>query len=237
MVSSLNAKQNLLLERLNDMGYEVNGIENYHNVEDILTIKCKNGHKQTKSITNFQKNNWECIECLKLQEKNIQNNEGFLLSLDAATKTTGWAIFNCYGQLIKSGYYEAKKTAPLMERIHSLVLEIERLVKENNIKFLAVEDTYMEINVNVFKTLSMLRGILLYYFEYQKGLTVYSAEPDGWRSFSNIRGANRNERKRATVERGKMIYDKEFEEDEADAIFLGRYAYSLIPLDKKGALK
>ncbi len=219
-------KQQQLLEQLEEKGYTVTNIEDYKNVDSLLSITCSNGHRQTATIGEFQKNDWECIECIKLQEKKITSKQGFLLSLDAATNTTGWAILNRKGQLIETGYFTAEKKLPLMKRINQLLDEIDVLIEKYNIRAIAIEDIQLEYNTLVFKTLAMLRGILFYHLEYERDMKVYSFGADVWRSFSNIRGANRQERKENTMLRALRIYEREFEEDEADAIFLGKYVYA-----------
>ena len=226
----MNNNQQNLYNLLAERGFEITNIEDYKNADSLLSIICSMGHRQTDTFNNFQKNNWECIECIKAKEKQIHSTRGYLLSLDAATNTTGWAVLNKYGQLIKSGYFTADKKLPLMRRINQLIDEIERLIKEYQIEILAIEDIQLEYNTLVFKTLAMLRGILFYHFEYEKGIKVYSYGADMWRSYSNIRGTKREDKKEATLVRAKLIYERDFEEDEADALFLGKYVYS--QLDK-----
>ena len=224
----MNSKQAALCERLDELGYEISNPEDYKNIDSILSITCKNGHRQTKTVQEFQKDNWECLECIKLSESKVNPKKGYLLALDAATNTTGWAVLNKNGQLVVSGYFEADKKLPLTKRINQLLDEIDRLIAEYNIKVIGIEDLQLEYNTIVFKTLAMLRGVLLYHLEYLKGMKVISAGADTWRSFSHIRGKNREEKKENTMLRAQIIYEREFEEDEADAVFLGKYIYSQI---------
>ena len=224
----MNSKQTALCERLDGLGYEISNPEDYKNIDSILSITCKNGHRQTKTVQEFQKDNWECLECIKLSESKVNPKKGYLLALDAATNTTGWAVLNKNGQLVVSGYFEADKKLPLTKRINQLLDEIDRLIAEYNIKVIGIEDLQLEYNTIVFKTLAMLRGVLLYHLEYLKGMKVISAGADTWRSFSHIRGKNREEKKENTMLRAQIIYEREFEEDEADAVFLGKYIYSQI---------
>lgn len=226
----MNGKQQALYDKLTEDGFTITNIEDYKNVESILSITCKNGHRQTDTVYNFQRNDWECIECIKLEEQKLKTRTGFLLALDAATNTTGWAILNKHGQLLESGYFTADKKLPLMGRINQLLDEIDRLIKEYSIKIIAIEDIQLEYNTIVFKTLAMLRGILFYHLEYKQNKKVYSFGADVWRSYSNIRGSNREEKKENTLLRAQRIYDREFEEDEADALFLAKYTYA--QLDK-----
>lgn len=219
-------KQTALINHLQELGFTISNPEDYKNVESVLSIVCKNEHRQTDTVHNFQKNNWECIECIKLEESKLSSKTGYLLSLDAATNTTGWAVLNRKGQLVTSGYFQADKKLPLMRRINQLIDEIDRLIEEYSIKIIAIEDIQLEYNTIVFKTLAMLRGILFYRYEYEMGKKVYSFGADTWRSFSNIRGGSREEKKENTLLRAKLIYDREFEEDEADALFLGKYTFA-----------
>lgn len=224
----MTGKQNALIERLKEMGYEISNPEDYKNIDSILSITCENGHRQTKTVQDFQKNDWECIECIKIRESKVNPKTGYLLALDAATNTTGWAVLNKNGQLVESGYFVADKKLPLMKRINQLLNEIDRLIKEYKIKVIGIEDLQLEYNTIVFKTLAELRGVLLYHLEYLKDMKVISAGADTWRSYSHIRGRNREEKKENTMLRAQIIYEREFEEDEADAIFLGKYVYSQI---------
>ena len=224
----MTGKQNALIERLKEMGYEISNPEDYKNIDSILNVTCENGHRQTKTVQDFQKNDWECIECIKIKESKVNPKTGYLLALDAATNTTGWAVLNKNGQLVESGYFVADKKLPLMKRINQLLDEIDRLIKEYKIKVIGIEDLQLEYNTIVFKTLAELRGVLLYHLEYLKDMKVISAGADTWRSYSHIRGRNREEKKENTMLRAQIIYEREFEEDEADAIFLGKYVYSQI---------
>lgn len=222
----MNSKQLALCERLKEMGYEITNLEDYKNVDSTLTIICKNGHRQTNTVHEFQRNDWECIECIKLEESEVNPKKGYLLALDAATNTTGWAVLNKNGQLLTSGYFAADKKLPLMKRVNQLLDEIDRLIKEYDIEVFAIEDIQLEYNTIVFKTLAMLRGILFYHLEYKLDKKVYSFGADIWRSYSHIRGNSRQEKKKNTLLRAQDIYGREFEEDEADALFLGKYVYA-----------
>lgn len=228
----MNTKQSSLCDHLSEKGYIITNPEDYKNIDSVLSISCKNGHRQTKTVGEFQKDDWECIGCIKLEEQILKSKEGFLLSLDAATNTTGWAVLNKYGQLVESGYFTADKKLSLMKRINQLMDEIERLIKKYNIKILAIENIQLQYNTLVFKTLCMLRGILYYHFEYELGMKIYSFGADEWRSYSHIPGKTREEKKENTLLRAQNIYGRDFEEDEADALFLGKYVYAQLNKDE-----
>ena len=224
MTTMITPKQQKLIDSLKTKGYEITNPEDYKNINSVISIVCEKGHRQTDSIANFQRNDWECIECIKEEEKNIRSKKGYLLSLDAATVNTGWAIFNRFGQLLSSGVIEIDKKMPLMKRIKELLKEVDKMIDENSIKVVAIENVRLEYNTMVFKTLCELRGILFYHLD--ERVKIYSFGADIWRSFSHIKGSNRQEKKENTMLRAKIIYDKDFREDEADAIFLGKYTFA-----------
>ena len=60
----MNGKQQALYDKLTEDGFTITNIEDYKNVDSILSITCKNGHRQTDTVYNFQRNDWECIDCI-----------------------------------------------------------------------------------------------------------------------------------------------------------------------------
>lgn len=232
----MNKRQTSLLETIEEQKFHcsLEEVLAYKNMSDALTITCKNNHTQRASVSDFIGRKWECIDCIAIKEADIKSTTGFLLSLDAATNVTGWAIFNKEGQLLNKGTIEAPKKYSLMERIEVLITGINELINANNIKFIGLEDSQLEYNPQVFKTLSMLRGVIFYEISHKQKMPIYSCGADVWRSYSNIKGSNRAEKKANTILRANKIYKTEFKEDEADAVFLGKYIYSLIPKEEKG---
>lgn len=224
----LTTKQQQFVDRMAEIKYSVSNPEDYKNIESLMSLRCSNGHTISGTMFELLENDFECLECLRNFENTIEDKEAFLLSLDAATYTTGWAILNKQGQLLKTGLIEIDRKIPLWDRVHELTTEVRKLAKKHKIQVIAIEDIQFQHNVVVFKTLAMLRGILIYQLEYLDKYTVYgNCGADTWRSHAHIKGLDRENKKEATRIKAKLIYGRDFAEDEADAIFLARYAYDL----------
>lgn len=222
----LTPKQQNLVNNLKDMGYTLLDPDSYKTLESVITVVCPNGHKIKGTRQDLSESKYECIDCIKEHELNITDIKGYLLSLDAATYTTGFAIFNKAGQLLNTGIIEFNKKESYWNRIDKLLKEISKMCKKNNISVIAIENIQLQQNADVYKKLAMLRGVLLYELEFKQGYTVYSdIGAEEWRSFSNIKGLMRENKKEATRIKAKLIYGKDYKEDEADAIFLGRYVF------------
>lgn len=225
----LTPKQQNLVHNLRDIGYTLLNPEDYKTLESTITVVCPNGHEIKGTRQELTESVYECIECIKNHELNVTDTDGYLLSLDAATYTTGFAIFNKKGQLLDTGIIEFSKKELFWNRIDNLLKEINKICKKNNISIIAIENIQLQQNADVYKKLAMLRGVLIYELEFKKNYTVYSdIGAEEWRSYSNIKGLMRENKKEATRIKAKIIYGKDYKEDEADAIFLGRYVFSHI---------
>ena len=81
------------------------------------------------------------------------------LVLDQATKTTGYSIYVgrkliTYGT-IKSFYDNTN------DRIFEISNNVDKLIKEHNIKNITFEDIFLDSNLNVYKQLAFLLGTLI----------------------------------------------------------------------------
>ena len=224
----LTPKQQNYVNVLKESHIKVINPEDYKNMNSVLTYECPRGHTLVGEVQELSSTRYECIECLKEDARDIDDASGFLLAIDAATYTTGYAILNKEGQLINKGLIEINKKVPLWDRIHELTTRIMELCELYEIKVIAIEDIQYQHNAVVFKNLAMLRGVLLYKLSYNTDYIVYDdIGAERWRSFNNIKGDGRSDKKNATKAKAELIYEREFSEDEADAVFLGRYAYYL----------
>ena len=105
----MNQKQINLCLFAKEKGIEIINIDNYQNKDSILRCICKNNHTLENSVNNLLKTGFECIECISIEESNINDSVPYFLSLDAATYVTGYALFNKQGQLLKHGTIEIEK--------------------------------------------------------------------------------------------------------------------------------
>lgn len=93
-----------------------------------------------------------------------------ILGLDLSLNSTGYCILyddkicpDGYGIIsFKSGGFEGKK-------LHSLEKRIRKIINTHKPDFLCIENIFKGRNINTFKTLSMVRGVV-YKIAYEKGL-------------------------------------------------------------------
>lgn len=223
----LNQKQNNLLTLANGIGVDILNIQDYQNKESYLKCKCKKcGHIIEGSVETLLKVNFECLNCLSILASNVEDRKPFFLSLDAASYTTGMSIFNIKGQLLGHKTFNTNKKDDFLTRVKELRNEVIRLIKENEIKCVILEDIQYQQNPALFKKLAMLQGILRYAIVEELDIELITAMADEWRSYNHIFGGKRQEQKRAAMERARSIFHREIPEDESESIFLGYYGIS-----------
>lgn len=229
----MTTKQNNLINYAKELGIKIVNIEDYSNRDSLITCICKNGHTMTKSVDNLIKTNFECVECLSLQEKNIEDLIPFFLSLDAATYVTGMSIFNKEGQLLGHKVLSIDRKKDYFVRLREIKEEIENIVKKDNIKCVILEDIQYQQNPILFKKLGMLQGVIRYLIVNDLQVELITALADEWRSYNNIGGIKRPEQKAAAIAKAKAIYKEDISEDESESIFLGKYGIHQYYKNKK----
>lgn len=155
--------------------------------------------------------------------------EQVVLSLDQSTTATGWGLFK-KGKLTDYGVY--KPNGDRDERIEKTRVwvgnKIEELVKEENIELhLILEDIQMQRNVETFKSLAHLQGVLIN-LGYQKtksneidqSAIYYSS---AWKSTCRVGGKKRAEQKANAHKHVLKTYGVDAPEDACDAICLGEH--------------
>lgn len=220
----MNQKQNSIYLLSQSLGVDILNIEDYQNKDSILKCKCKkHGHEIEGTVEYLIKTNFECLECMHLDAVDIKDTTPFFLSLDAATYITGMSLFNRQGQLLGHKTFSIDKKKEYFIRVKELKEEVERIVKENNIQCVILEDIQYQQNPVLFKKLAMLQGILRYTIIETLDKELITAMADEWRAYNHIYGAKRAEQKKAAIDRARAIFKDEIPEDESESIFLGRY--------------
>lgn len=200
----------------------------YVNLDGELEMLCPEGHKTYLSLKQWRRKS-ECPTCLAnvyntLKEiTTVQRKAGVsrVLALDDSTTTTGWAVFD-NGELVGYGKIEMTQKSPL-ERISALKQWMLNMLVKWHPNTVAIEDIQQQENVQIFKVLAQLQGVLentLYENKYPFDVVHVAS----WRSFCQVKGRSRSELKKAAQAKIKEWYDVSVTQDEADAICLGRYA-------------
>lgn len=220
----MTAKQNNIYLLAQKLGINILNIYDYQNKDSILICECcSHKHKYQDSVENLLKSNFECLECAYEYMKNIQDEKPFFLSLDAATYVTGMSLFNKEGQLLGHKTFSIDKKKDYFTRIKELKEEVERIVVENDIQCVILEDIQYQQNPALFKKLAMLQGVLRYTIIENLNIELITAMADEWRAFNHISGSKRQEQKQAAIDRAKSIFHDDIPEDESESIFLGLY--------------
>lgn len=221
---NLSQKQNNLLQLASNLNVSILNIEDYQNKTSVLECRClSHGHSFKGSVEHLIKTNFECLDCAYLFHKDIIDKTPFFLSLDAATYVTGMSIFNKEGQLLGHKTFSINKKKDYYDRVHELKLEVERIIKENNIQCVILEDVQYQSNPVLFKKLCMMQGIIRETIINELDIELITAMAEEWRSYNHIYGTKRPEQKKAAIDRAQCIFKDEIPEDESESIFLGIY--------------
>lgn len=211
----------MLAEKL---GVSILNIDEYQNKDSVLKCTClSHGHSIEGTVDYLLKTNFECLECMHLDAVNVEDTTPFFLALDAATYVTGMSVFNKQGQLLGHKTYSIDKKKDYFVRVDELKQEIVKIIQENNIQCVILEDIQYQQNPVLFKKLAMLQGILRYTIIKELGVDLITAMAEEWRSYNHIFGTKRPEQKKAAIERAKAIFKDDIPEDESESIFLGLY--------------
>lgn len=145
-----------------------------------------------------------------------------ILFLDLSSKSSGWSIGNDNGDLINYGCIQSKSTN-VFKRIEVMKQEIEKIVKENNISKVVLEEVFeMFTNTRTQKVLMWVQGVILFSIMQINPKAEYEfVLPSEWRSklkIKNGRGIKRESAKAADIEYVKNKYNLDVNDDIADAI-------------------
>ncbi len=147
-----------------------------------------------------------------------------ILSIDASTKSTGYAIFTnkkltTYGVILAS-------SSNLYKRIDKITEELEKIVKKYNPTKVVLEEVLpadVRNNNNVFKALIYLQGFICYTLDKYK-LTPKLVAASHWRKVCGIKtgaGYKRESLKPKDIAFVKKTYNLDVNDDIADAICIG----------------
>lgn len=221
---NLTQKQSNILALAEKLGVAILNINEYQNKDSVLKCKClSHGHTIEGTVDYLLKTNFECMECMHLRAVDVKDTTPFFLSLDAASYVTGMSLFNREGQLLGHKTFNIDKKKDFFTRVKELRQEVMKIVLENRIRCIILEDIQYQQNPVLFKKLAMLQGVLRYCIIEELQVQLITAMADEWRSYNHIYGTKRQEQKKAAIERAHAIFKDDIPEDESESIFLGYY--------------
>jgi Holliday junction resolvasome RuvABC endonuclease subunit len=85
-----------------------------------------------------------------------------------------------------------------------------------------LEDIQQQNNVNTFKVLAKLQGVLEYVSK-KNNADYYIISPSTWKSNAGVKGKSRVDQKKSAQLIVQQLYNIQATQDECDAILLGKY--------------
>ena len=172
----------------------------------------------------------------------MRTEDGFIkiLAIDQA-RNGAWAIFNYETkELEKYGTFSfGSKKYTYAKAILAIETLVDELIKENDIAAVFIEDIQLRVNVQSFKKLAQLQGVLVNLFEKNEYLYSFVA-PTQWQNYCKARGRSTKENKKkiktleAAGKKESKILSIQFVKDKfkvdtdndnlSDAICIGHYA-------------
>ena len=141
-----------------------------------------------------------------------------LLALDQSSRVTGFAVFED-GMLIKVGKFTLEDSE-FSVRLHKFKKKISQLIRDYEITEVAFEEIQLQQNVDTFKKLAMVYGLMLYTVEdHQLPYTIISSNT--WKSKCGIKKSTREPEKKQAQQFVQERYGIKVTQDEADATCLG----------------
>lgn len=209
----------------------------YKNLDSELVFECEEGHKVYSTYRKIR-NKAFCPICQQNKYKNpeplIKREEGFcVIGLDQATHTSGWSVF-INNELKTYGTFKTK-LEETNERINEVKHWLINMVHNWRPDLVGLEDIQLQkfggktardsdnvIGVQTFKILAHLQGVLIDAL-IELGVEYRLAPPATWRSYCGTKGKTKVDKKRSVQLKVKEWYDVSVENDEADAIGVGKY--------------
>lgn len=150
-----------------------------------------------------------------------------VLSLDQSSKTTGWAVFDTNGNLLKYGHYTCR-SKDVYKRLVDFRDFLINMITDEKISTVIYEDIQLQDNVQnnvvTYKTLAQVIGVLTELLS-EKDIEFSSVFPVSWKKQIGIRSVKRKEQKAEAQNLVELTYHIKATEDEADAICIGTYYF------------
>lgn len=144
-----------------------------------------------------------------------------LLALDQASRTSGYAIFED-GKLLKYGKF-TYDDYDFGVRLNKIRSKVKSIIDEYKIDEIVLEDIQLQENVDTFKKLAEVYGVL-YELATELKLPNSATLASVWKSQLGIKGYDRTAQKRNAQSWVISTYGVKPTQDECDAICIGAAA-------------
>ncbi len=152
----------------------------------------------------------------------MEAQEQVILALDVSTTSTGYALY-VGDKLTKFGFIKPTGKDWIV-RVRKMADKVVELDKDYSIDTVVIEDTFFLKNIKTVKKLCLAQGILLGQLPKANLIQVF---PNTWKKHFGLgKGkATRSEQKQTSISVAETLFLIEYgiNDDEADAILMGRY--------------
>lgn len=152
----------------------------------------------------------------------METQEQVILALDVSTTSTGYALY-VGDKLTKFGFIKPTGKDWLV-RVRKMADKVTKLDEEYSIDTVVIEDTFFLKNIKTVKKLCLAQGILLGQLPKANLIQVF---PNTWKKHFGLgKGkATRDAQKQTSISVAETMFliGHGINDDEADAILMGRY--------------
>lgn len=152
----------------------------------------------------------------------MEAQEQVILALDVSTTSSGYALY-VGDKLTKYGFVKPTGKDWLV-RVRKMANKVTELDEEYSIDTVVIEDTFFLKNIKTVKKLCLAQGILLGQLPKANLIQVF---PNTWKKHFRLgKGkATRDEQKQTSISVAETMFliGHGINDDEADAILMGRY--------------
>ena len=218
--------------------------DEYKNLDTELEMVCPQGHQQIQTYRQWRKRP-QCEICLagdpfkgkknSVPIKKIDTRR--VLVLDAATGTTGYAIYDD-DVLVTYGTFKTDNTKDVTGKINEVKHWLMQMIEVAQPDFLGIENVQLQnfgngqAQVKTFQSLARLQGVLLD-TAFETCIDSDLAYAVEWRKYCGVGdGIGRENKKKQAQEKVKAWYGQDCTQDEADAICIGKYFVHILKNSK-----
>ena len=211
--------------------------DEYKNLDTEMIFECSEGHKVNLPWKKLR-GKLECPICKaniykEQDEKVIAKPRGAtrVLAIDQATKVSGYSIYD-NGVLVKYGTFETTQdtTIEKMQAVRNWLINMIHSWKPDYVGIEGIqlqENKDARMGVTTFEALARLQGCLMLTC-YDLNIPYEICPTNTWRAHCKVKGQSRTDKKRSMQLLTKKWFDVTVNEDEADAIGIGKYMAEVI---------
>ena len=148
-----------------------------------------------------------------------------ILSLDISTKSTGWCVLDSTGTVKNFGTWQADEK-DFLERARTMSSRVEELIYLVRPDHVVIEELKVIRNQRTLTMLAITQGMMIGQLAYNT--PVHFVPPTVWRAHYGINGKRTEAKQKAISLCKTQLQLAVNNDDEADAILLGKYFYNFL---------